>query len=325
MGFLVSFIADRACFSLSDSLSRFVLHTAFMMVDFISALMGFLETPLFTIGTSRISLLKVIILFSAVTLLLVGARSVKRILVNKVLIERIHDQGIRVALGTVLQYLIVFFGFLILFQSAGIDLSSLAVLSGTVGIGIGFGLQNIANNFFSGLIILIERPIKVGDRIQVGDIDGDVVRIAIRSTTILTNDNINIIIPNSEFVSQQVINWSHNDPNLRVTIPVGVAYSSNPSVVQDLLLSVASDHPGILDSPKPDVIFGEFGDSSLNFELRVWTTTYSKVPRVLRSELNYRIYDVFQRNGIEIPFPQRDLHLRSSDVALFATERQTGS
>jgi len=212
--------------------------------------------------------------------------------------------------------LIVFFGILVVLQSAGIDLSTLTVLSGTIGLGIGFGLQKIADNFFSGLIILLERPVKVGDRIQVGEINGDVVRIAIRTTTILTNDNINIIIPNSEFVSKQVINWSHNDRNLRVAAPVGVSYDSDPEQVRRVLLGVADNHPDILAEPLPVVLFSGFGDSSLDFELLVWTETRIQTPRFLRSELNFRIFEAFRKNGIEIPFPQTDLHIKSSDIAL---------
>ena len=208
--------------------------------------------------------------------------------------------------------------------SGRIDLSTLTVLSGTIGLGIGFGLQNIADNFFSGLIILLERPVKVGDRIQVGDINGDVVRIAIRSTTVLTNDNINIIIPNSEFVSKQVINWSHNDRNLRVSVPVGVSYGSNPEQVKKVLLSVADNHPDILSKPVPTVLFTGFGDSSLDFELLVWTQTSIQAPRFLRSELNYRIFDAFRKNGIEIPFPQRDLHVRNSDIPLWEPRAPEG-
>nr|WP_157858201.1 mechanosensitive ion channel domain-containing protein [Pelodictyon luteolum] len=281
---------------------------------------AFLGRPLLAIGRSEVSLLKIITILIALALIVMAARYLKRLLVQRLLVEKVHDEGARFALGTITQYLVVIFGVLIVLQSAGINLSSLTVLSGTIGIGIGFGLQNIANNFFSGIIILLERPVKVGDRIQVGDVNGDVVRIAIRSTTILTNDNINIIIPNSEFVSNQVINWSHNDRNLRVSVPVGVSYSSDPEEVRSILLQVATDHPDILGSPAADVIFSGFGGSSLDFVLRVWTSTRIQTPRILQSEINFRIFEAFGRNGIEIPFPQTDIHLRSASVPLFSEQ-----
>lgn len=283
----------------------------------LTSVFDWLVRPLFAIGKSEISIFKIATIILSVAVIVASAKFLKRLLVGKLLVSSVHDKGTRSALGTIVQYLIVFFGFLIVLQSAGIDLSTLTVLSGTIGLGIGFGLQNIADNFFSGLIILLERPVKVGDRIQVGDINGDVVRIAIRSTTVLTNDNINIIIPNSEFVSKQVINWSHNDRNLRVSVPVGVSYGSNPEQVKTVLLSVADNHPDILAKPAPAVLFTGFGNSSLDFELLVWTQTRIQTPRFLRSELNYRIFAAFRKSGIEIPFPQTDLHIRSTDIPLW--------
>jgi len=188
-----------------------IMPSMFSLPDAFLHTHRFISRPLLTIGQSQISFYTILAIVLAVSILYVAARLLKRFIVNRLLLDTVKDEGTRLALGTITQYLVVFFGFFVVLQSAGIDLSALTVLSGTIGIGIGFGLQNIANNFFSGVIILLERPVKVGDRIQVGEINGDVVRIAIRSTTILTNDNINIIIPNSEFVSNQVINWSHNE------------------------------------------------------------------------------------------------------------------
>ena len=190
-------------------------------------------------------------------------------------------------------------------------MSTLNVLFGALGVGIGFGLQNIANNFISGLIILFERPIKIGDRIEVGDINGDVMEISSRATTVLTNDNITVIVPNSEFISSQVINWSHSDRNVRFKIPVGVSYKEDPEKIRSILLGVASDHPGILRKPDTLVLFDEYGENSLNFNLVVWTTDYINRPNVLKSEMYYEIFKRFKKEGIEIPFPQRDIHLKS--------------
>ncbi len=203
-------------------------------------------------------------------------------------------------------------------ETAGIDLSALTVLAGAVGIGVGFGLQNITNNFVSGLIILFERPIKVGDRVDVGNITGNVVNISPRATTIVTNDNIAIIVPNSEFISSRVINWSYTNRDVRLNFPVGVSYKSDPEIVRKLLLEVAASHPGVLKERNADVLLEEFGDSLLNFILRVWTRDYATTPGVLRSDLNYAISKKFKEHGIEIPFPQRDIHIRSDALELKA-------
>jgi small-conductance mechanosensitive channel len=198
-------------------------------------------------------------------------------------------------------------------QTVGINLSTLTVLAGALGIGIGFGLQNVTNNFVSGIIILFERPIKVGDRIQVGDVNGDVISISMRSTTVVTNDNISVIVPNSEFISSRVINWSHNDRNVRFNIPVGVAYKEDPEKVKQILLKVAEKDEGVLKSPKPDVLFVEFGNSSLNFNLRIWTNSFITTPAILTSKLYFEIFTEFRKAGIEIPFPQRDLHIKNTE------------
>jgi small-conductance mechanosensitive channel len=183
-----------------------------------------------------------------------------------------------------------------------------------LGIGVGFGLQNIVNNFISGLIILLERPIKIGDRIEVGSIEGDVVKIGGRSTTVLTNDNISVIVPNSKFILENVVNWSHNERTVRFRIPVSVAYGSDIKLVEKSLLEVAKDNPDILDNPEPAVRFLEFGDSGLLFELRAWTMTLIHKKGKLISALNFAIYEKFKEHNIEIPFPQRDIHIRSGNI-----------
>jgi small-conductance mechanosensitive channel len=195
-------------------------------------------------------------------------------------------------------------------------MSSLVILGGAVGIGVGFGLQNIANNFVSGIILLLERPIQVGDRVEVGDTHGDVVRIAGRSTWIRTNDNVVMIIPNSEFINSHVTNWTANDRQVRFPIPLGVSYGSDPEVVRDVLMEVADNHPDVLTIPPPEILFTGFGDSSLNFELRVWTITRVQYPKELASELYFMIFKAFKEHGIQIPFPQRDLHVKSVSVPI---------
>jgi small-conductance mechanosensitive channel len=196
-------------------------------------------------------------------------------------------------------------------QNSNVDLSALGILAGAIGVGIGFGLQNITNNFISGLIILFERPIKVGDRIEVNEVYGDVVKISPRSTMILTNDNISIIVPNSQFIDSAVINWSHNDRNIRFNIPVGVSYKEDPQKIKKILLEVAEENNGVLRHPEPDVLFDQYNDSSIDFILRIWTSEYISRPKVLKSQLYYEIFRRFREENVEIPYPQRDLHIRS--------------
>jgi small-conductance mechanosensitive channel len=216
------------------------------------------------------------------------------------------------AIAVIARYIVVAIGFVVILQSAGIDLSAITVLAGALGLGLSFGLQNITQNLVSGLIVLIESPIKVGDRIEVAGITGNVTKIALRATTICTNDNIEIIVPNSQFISGNVINWSHSSRDVRVSVPVGVGYNSDPEVVKSILLKVAEQNEGVLNEPSPSVIFQDFGDSSLNFVLRVFTRKFISAPAVLQSDLNFAIFKEFKAHGIEIPFPQRDLHIRSS-------------
>jgi small-conductance mechanosensitive channel len=226
------------------------------------------------------------------------------------------EPGQRYAIEKAVGYAVVVFGTIIGLQSAGINLSSLAVVGGALGIGIGLGFQEATNNFLSGIILLVERPIKVGDRVEVGNLNGDVVRIGSRATWIRTNANIAVIVPNSEFVMRQVINWTATDRQVRFDLPVGVTYKADPEEVRDALLGIAIENPDVLEHPEPDVLFKGFGDSSLDFELRVWTKSQVRTPNVLRSDLYFAIFRELARRGIEIPYPQRDLHLRSSEARI---------
>jgi small-conductance mechanosensitive channel len=166
------------------------------------------------------------------------------------------------------------------------------------------------------LILLVEQPIRIGDRIETKDTLGDVVKIAARSTWIRTNDNVVIIVPNNEFINNSVTNWTANDPNVRLSLAVGVGYNSNPQRVRELLLQAAAANPDVLADPSPDVIFTDYGDNSLNFSLRIWTATRAHTPMILKSDLYFAVFNLFSEHGIELPFPQRDLHLRSSDIPL---------
>ena len=268
-----------------------------------------MNVSLFNLGDSKLTIGLVLTLILSFIILFVGAEWVRKLIVNKILIRYRLDIGTRKSIGTMIKYFLILAGIFSILQTNGLDLSAFGILAGAVGVGIGFGLQNITNNFISGLIILFEQPIKEGDRIEVGDVSGDVIKISARSTMILTNDNISIIVPNSQFIDSQVINWSHHDRNIRFNFPVGVSYKEEPQKIRKILLEVASNNPGVLNLPEPDVLFDEFGDNSLNFNLRVWTSEYINRPKVLKSQLYYEIFRRFQEEGIEIPFPQRDIHL----------------
>lgn len=272
-------------------------------------------TTLFDLGSSHITLgtiLYIIIAFAALSFI---ASRFRGILVNKILLKANVEIGVRATIGTVSKFIIIVIGAIIIVQSAGIDLTSLTLIAGALGVGIGFGLQNVTDNFISGIIILFEKPIKVGDRIEVGDVQGDVISISFRATQVLTNDNISIIVPNSEFISSRVINWSHNDHNIRFRIPVGVSYNEDPSKIKQILLEVAGRNEHVLKIPEPTVLFDEYGDSSLNFYLAVWTTSHTNRPRVLKSELYFEIFEKFKEHQVEIPFPQRDIHIKSQPAA----------
>lgn len=270
-----------------------------------------LDLKLLMLGDTRLTLGLFISLAVAIFLLFFISELARKFLANKVLTRYKLEVGIRQSIATIFKYVLIIFGLVTILQNSNVDLSALGILAGAIGVGIGFGLQNITNNFISGLIILFERPIKVGDRIEVNDVYGDVIKISARSTMVLTNDNISIIVPNSQFIDNAVINWSHNDRNIRFNIPVGVSYREDPSKIKRILLGVVKANEGVLKFPEPDVLFEKYNDSSIDFNLRVWTSQYINKPNVLKSQLYYEIFKRFGEEKVEIPFPQRDLHIRS--------------
>ncbi len=279
--------------------------------EFWNILHTFLSTPLVKTGSLQLSLRTILYLIILSVLLIYISRKLTTLLADRVLAKRNIDIGVRQSTATILRYLMIVAGFIIIFQTAGIDLTALNVMAGAVGIGVGFGLQNIANNFISGLIILFERPIKIGDRIEVGNVEGDVVHIKARSTTVVTNDNIAIIIPNSSFITQNVVNWSHTGDNVRFKIRVSVSFDSDVRLVEKLLLEVAAENPDVLKTPAPGLRFLEFGDSGLLFELRVWSSSLVHRKGLLISNVNFKILEKFRAHGVEVPYPQRDIHIRS--------------
>lgn len=217
------------------------------------------------------------------------------------------------AITKIFGYIFVVLGFYVALVVNGVNLASLAVVGGALGLGIGFGLQNIVANFVSGLVLLTERPVAVGDRIEVEGVAGPVTKISLRATTIVTNDNISIIVPNTELTSKAVTNWSHTGPRVRVRLKVGVAYGTDTDLLRTALLAVAAANPDVLKTPALSVFFENFGDNALEFELAVWTETMTHAPRRLRSDLYYAIERKLREAEIEIPFPQRVVHVRTPE------------
>ena len=254
------------------------------------------------------SVFLLLILFASV---IIVERIVQKQLIRRFLCRTKLQPSLQFGMSRIIGYTMIAVGFYVAFQLVGVDLSSLAIIAASLGVGIGFGLQNIINNLVSGIIILAERPISIGDRIEVAGVAGRVTKIQLRSTTVVTNDNITMIVPNADFISNTVTNWSHGDPKVRIRVPVGVAYGSDLKLLQGLLLEAAAEHPKALGDPSPVVLFTEFGDNSLNFELGVWTQEMTATPIHFTSEMNFIIEQKLRDNDIEIPFPQRDLHIRS--------------
>ncbi len=267
----------------------------------------------FDIGQFHITPIKLLFSIFIVALLMMAARTMKNAISASLADNSSLDPSGKEAVTTLVGYLGIGLVILIGLTIAGFDLTSLAFIAGALSLGLGFGLQNIVNNFVSGIILLFERPVRRGDWIRVGSTEGRVIQIKVRSTEIRTFDGADVVVPNSELISQQVINMTLRDIHGRVIIPVGVAYGSDVELVNKLLLSVAEEHPLILKSitdKLPIVLFRGFGDSALLFELRVFIGDVSKILKVA-SDLNFSIEQKFRQNQIQIPFPQRDLHLRS--------------
>jgi potassium efflux system protein len=220
------------------------------------------------------------------------------------------DRGSQYAISTIVRYTITIIGVVVAVGFVGLTWAKVQWLAAAVTVGLGFGLQEIFANFVSGLIILFERPIRVGDTVTVGEVNGTISRIRIRATTIVDWDRKEMVIPNKEFVTGSIINWTLSDPILRIVVPVGIAYGSDTALAEKLLLKTAREHPIVLDDPSPTVVFSKFGDSSLEFNLRLFIPNIDNMFKV-RHEIHRAIDQAFRASGVEIAFPQRDIHVRS--------------
>lgn len=277
--------------------------------DISSQFFELINYSFFHLGPQPISI-KIIIVFLS---LIMGfswlSKWIERF-IHKALLYKDIDPGIKGSIERFSKYFVLIMGVLISLSSIGINISSLTVFGGIVGVGIGFGLQNITQNFMSGLIILLERPIKKGDIVKVGDTSGRVLDIKARSTLVLTRDDVVMIVPNSDFITKQVVNDSFSGDKLRLHIDIGVSYGSDVDKVTQVLMDVANTHDKVLKSPPPTVVLKDFADSALIFTLRIWTHELWFYDLLL-SDLRYEVVRKFHETGITIPFPQRDLHIKS--------------
>ncbi|MEY2543757.1 MAG: potassium-dependent mechanosensitive channel [Verrucomicrobiota bacterium] len=261
-----------------------------------------------------LSLVQIFLLIALLVAVFWISSRTKRFLFNRFLAKSGLDRSLQYAIAQIVSNVVLIVGIFIVLDNAGIHLGALTVFAGAVGVGVGFGLQNIASNFISGLVILAERPITVGDRVEVAGIAGQVQHIRARSTVIVTNDNITMVVPNTKFIDSPVTNWTYGDPRVRFRVPVGVAYGSDVKKVREALLAAAEENPNTLKDPAPSVFLEKFGENSLDFELVVWSSEMSYRPRRYRSDLNFAMEEKLREAGIEIAFPQRDLHIRSGVV-----------
>ncbi len=245
-----------------------------------------------------------------VVMTLIVGRNIPGLLEIAVLQRLPLDRGSQFAISTIVRYTITIIGCVVALGLVGLTWSKVQWLAAAVTVGLGFGLQEIFGNFVSGLIILFERPIRVGDTVTVGEVHGTVSRIRIRATTIVDWDRKEMVIPNKEFVTGSIVNWTLSDPILRVVVPVGIAYGSDTALAEKLLLQTARDNPIVLDEPRPTAVFSEFGDSALEFSLRMFIPNIDNLFKV-RHEIHTAIDRAFRQAGIEIAFPQRDIHVRS--------------
>jgi len=283
-----------------------------MFSEIFTNIWNVLTVDLFEISGQKVTLFSIVmagVIFYLSTLLSRWAeRGVDRILMDK----KDLDRGVKDSIRTFTRYTVLITGALVTLDTVGISMSSLAAVGAVLMVGIGFGLQNITQNFISGIIILLERPIKVGDLIRVKDISGKVTEIGARSTLVTTRDDVSIIVPNSQFISEQVVNESLSGDKIRVKLKIGVAYGTDPRKVEKILMDVAKESDHILSYPAPKVFFTNFGDSSLDFTLSLWITDNWNFEGIL-SDMRFRVSDIFKEENIEIPFQQIDLKVKNFD------------
>jgi small-conductance mechanosensitive channel len=265
-------------------------------------------------GAIQISLGDLVIFALTIWLSFVVASAV-RLLLSEDVFPRVRlARGLPLAMSLVIQYALILTGFTLALAALGVDLTKLTIVAGAFGVGAGLGLQNLVNNFASGLILLFERPLHLGDVVQIPGVAGEVRHIGARATLVRTADGAEVFIPNSQLVSQNVTNWTYSDRRRRIVLPVKVAYGAAPKRVSELLITIAAKHPLVLDQPAPAVVLMGFGENSLDFELRAWTDRFGDA-ETIQSELADAVYAGLTEAAIDLPVPRRDVRLRSADPA----------
>ena len=268
-----------------------------------------LKRPLFSVGGTVISWAHAL-LISLMLLVVVGLGRWVRNITYRWAFLRIHDLGVRHSLSVLLQYAIVLIGLLIVLRTMGLNLTTFAVFAGAVGVGIGFGLKEIANNLVSGLLLLLERPLRSGDIVKIGANEGTVSEMGIRAVTMKTFDNMEVIIPNSEVVSNSFTNWTHSDTIVRTVLMVGTSYDAEPERAKDVLEGVIANQPAIVGEPPPWGLLWEFADSSIQFRVQDYVDVNRHSLLLTRSEVNFSIWQALKKAGIRIPCPQQDLYIK---------------
>jgi len=289
-------------------LLKFVLQTMEIYRPLMDWLQGFLGSEWVISDSLKLSLGGILGMILIFVVTFAVANMVRVIFEDEVFTHVKLPKGVPAAISVTIRYFIITLGVIIALGVAGVDLGKFGLLAGALGVGIGFGLQNIVNNFISGLILVYERPVNVGDTIEVENLMGTVNRIGIRSSNVRTYDGAEVVVPNGNLISNQLINWTLSDNKRRIEIKVGVAYGSDPNVVLKLIKQVAMEHEDVMKDPEPRALFEEFGDSSLNFRLLFWVPFEKGIGA--KSDISIGIYNIFAENGIEIPFPQVDLHVK---------------
>ncbi len=269
-----------------------------------------LHYTLLTVNDTPITLASLLVFLFVFCSLVVGTKLLTRTVELRLLRRFSLDKGSEYAIIRIIRYTLLVLAAVFSFQFIGLSLGGLAVLFGFLSVGIGFGLQNITSNFVAGLILLFEQPVKVGDRVTIGQFEGDIIDINMRATTVQTLDDRTIIVPNSQLVEREITNWSYGNRKVRLRIDVGVSYNSDLDTVLNALQEVARENPDVLDFPQPLVRFVGFGDSSWNLYLAGWIQDSERFYQV-QSDLHCAVVRTFRKYGVEIPFPQRDLHFRT--------------
>jgi small-conductance mechanosensitive channel len=268
-----------------------------------------------TIGQVSLSLADILTVLLTLWVSFFIARMVRVVMEEDALPRLSLPRGVPAAISVGVNYVILLIGFIFALSAAGVDPTKVTLIAGALGVGIGFGLQNVVNNFVSGIILLFERPIQIGDIVSIADMNGQVRRIGFRSSTIATFDGAEVVVPNGFLVSERVVNWTLSNDQRRIEVKVGVAYGNDPTAVIGVLEAAVKEVADLLDQPPPRAVFTGFGDSSLDFTLWVWTD-HQDMFAAVRSRVAIAVHDALRAAGIEIPFPQRDLHVKSPEPAL---------